>query len=351
MLIPGKTFTAIPTPMGNTPQYKLNGPLAFLVTHVALLYADDVGWIQYAALYDHFGAMLAFLGRNAILVTVLLYFRGLFFPTNSDSGATGYGIVWDMWHGTELHPEMFGVSLKQLINCRFAMMGWSCAVVSFALKQRELYGYISNSMFVSTVLQTIYILKFFLWEGGYFNSVDIIHDRFGFYIFWGCTAFLPSIYTLTSYYLVTHAFTWPFYQAVILAMTGLLAICCNYWTDAQRQEFRATNGTCSIWGGSPRVIKAIYRTGDGVERESLLLASGWWGVARHINYVFEITLALCWSLPAGRSGVIPYVYVAFLTILLCDRAYRDGLRCREKYGKFYEEYCRMVPWKMIPGIY
>ncbi len=121
--------------------------------------------------YDEFGPILAFLNQFALVATIALYVRGLYFPTNSDSGRTGNGLIWDMWQGTELHPEISGVSLKQLINCRFAMMGWSVVVVAFAMKQKEIYGEISNSMFVSAGLQLIYIFKFFCWEGGYFNSV------------------------------------------------------------------------------------------------------------------------------------------------------------------------------------
>lgn len=126
---------------------------------------------------------------------------------------------------------------------------------------------------------------------------------------------------------------------------------CNYWTDRQRQFFRETDGKKPIWGHAPRIINAVYTTGDGNVRQSKLLASGFWGLSRHINYVFEITLALCWSLPAGLTYFIPFVYVTFLTILLLDRAYRDEIRCSLKYGKFYEEYCALVPWKMIPGVY
>jgi 7-dehydrocholesterol reductase len=48
---------------------------------------------------------------------------------------------------------------------------------------------------------------------------------------------------------------------------------------------------------------------------------------------------------------VPYVYVTFLTILLTDRATRDDRRCRAKYGASWEEYCRRVPWKIIPGVY
>lgn len=171
-LLPGATFYAIPTPMGNRPRYFLNGILAFFVTHFIFLYAQLNGYIRMEILYDCFGSLLAFLNKIAIVVTVLLYIRGIYFPTNSDSGKTGFGIIWDLWQGTELHPEIFGISLKQLINCRFAMMGWSVAIVAFAFKQKELYGSISSSTIVSLTLQTLYIFKFFCWEGGYFNSVS-----------------------------------------------------------------------------------------------------------------------------------------------------------------------------------
>ena len=182
-------------------------------------------------------------------------------------------------------------------------------------------------------------------------QVDIIHDRFGFYIFWGCTAFLPSIYTLTSLYLTTHPRDLPWSIAVLILLCGLASVYVNYDTDRQRQYFRATNGKCTIWGKAPRIIHAKYTTGDGESRNSILLASGWWGIARHVNYVFEIALAVAWSLPAGMAAFIPYIYVSFLTILLVDRAYRDELRCKDKYGRYYQMYCDQVPYKMIPGVY
>jgi 7-dehydrocholesterol reductase len=114
---------------------------------------------------------------------------------------------------------------------------------------------------------------------------------------------------------------------------------------------RATGGTTTVWGSAPALIRARYATADGHEHESLLLASGWWGVARHFHYVPEITLALAWSLPAGFTHFVPYFYVTFLTILLLDRATRDDKRCRKKYGASWQDYCRRVPWKVVPGLY
>lgn len=182
LVIPGDIFTAIPTPMGNRPKYALNGVKCFFITHAALAAAAYKGWIRYGALYDEFGPLLAFLGKSALIATGMLYFRGIYFPTNSDSGITGYGIIWDLFQGTELHPEILGLSLKQLINCRFAMMGWSVAVIAFAAKQKELYGSVSSSMFISAFLQTVYIFKFFCWEGGYFNSVRTFSTPLGIHV-------------------------------------------------------------------------------------------------------------------------------------------------------------------------
>ena len=114
---------------------------------------------------------------------------------------------------------------------------------------------------------------------------------------------------------------------------------------------RASDGAARVWGKPPALIRAEYTTGDGEKRESLLLVSGWWSVSRHFHYVPEILLSLSWTLPAGFDAILPYFYVVYLTILLVDRSGRDDLRCKQKYGRFWDEYCKRVPSKIIPGIY
>ena len=66
--------------------------------------------------------------------------------------------------------------------------------------------------------------------------------------------------------------------------------------------------------------------------------------------VWEQRLAPGESLP-GHVHRLPYFYVVYLTILLVDRSGRDDVRCRQKYGPYWDEYCRRVPSKIIPGIY
>jgi 7-dehydrocholesterol reductase len=164
-------------------------------------------------------------------------------------------------------------------------------------------------------------------------------------------AWLPGVYTAGTLYLVNNPVTlgWPL--ATALAVVGSAAIAANYLADRQRQEVRASGGTSTVWGRPPVLIRARSRGTDGRERESLLLASGYWGIARHFHYVPEILGALCWTLPALFASVLPYFYVIYLTILLWDRAIRDDKRCAAKYGAYWDEYRARVRWRVLPGVF
>lgn len=58
---------------------------------------------------------------------------------------------------------------------QFAYDGnWPLYVVPL---QYETYGKLSDSMLVNTILMLVYVTKFFWWEAGYWNTMDIAHDR------------------------------------------------------------------------------------------------------------------------------------------------------------------------------
>jgi 7-dehydrocholesterol reductase len=249
----------------------------------------------------------------------------------------------------ELYPRLFGWDIKQFTNCRFGMMGWPLIIISFAAKQQELYG-LSDSMLVAVTLQLIYITKFFIWEPGYLRSLDIMHDRAGYYICWGCLVWVPSIYTSPTLYLVNHPNHLGSLLTTLLLSVGTISILINYLADRQRQLVRANQGNCHIWGKEPIVIIANYQTATGESKQNLLLASGWWGLSRHFHYLPELLGAFCWSAPALFTHFIPYFYFIFLTILLFHRVFRDDQRCSNKYGKDWQTYCQKVPYKIIPFI-
>jgi 7-dehydrocholesterol reductase len=210
---------------------------------------------------------------------------------------------------------------------------------------------LTAALAVSSALLIVYLFKFFAWETGYFASLDIMHDRFGYYICWGVLAWVPAVYPCAQFYLAAHPQDVGWLAAAACGAFGLAAIGVNYAADAQRQRVRQSGGQCRVWGSVPRTITAKYRGDDGLERENLLLVSGYWGLSRHFHYLPELSVALLWTLPAGLTHVTPYFYVVFLGILLWDRAGRDDKRCAAKYGGAWAAYQKLVPYKIVPHVY
>lgn len=57
-------------------------------------------------------------------------------------------------------------------------MLWQVVVIICAFAHFEKYGF-NYAMTASAILQSFYIGKFFWWEDGYMQSIDIIVDRAG----------------------------------------------------------------------------------------------------------------------------------------------------------------------------
>lgn len=351
LLLPGREVLGPISPMGNRPVYKENGIAAYMCTMIVYVLIWRLGWFNPAVVYDHLGEIFSALIFGSIIFCILLYIKGHIAPSSTDSGSSGDPII-DFYWGMELYPRIGkSFDIKVFTNCRFGMMGWAVLAVTYGIKQYEVQGRVADSMLVSIALMLVYITKFFWWESGYWNTMDIAHDRAGFYICWGCLVWVPSVYTSPGMYLVNHPIILGSWVSLSILFAGLLCIYLNYDCDRQRQVFRKTNGKCNIWGKPASKIEAYYVTETGEIKSSLLLCSGWWGVSRHFHYMWEILAAFFWSVPALFSHFLPYFYVIFLTILLFDRSNRDDHRCKLKYGKFWTVYCNKVPYKIIPWIY
>jgi 7-dehydrocholesterol reductase len=347
--LPGSVFQGPMTAKGNIPIYKANGVLAFIVTMLTFsMLSFGLKLFSAAQLYDNLGPLLGALNLFSLITCALLYIKGRFFPSSTDSEISHH-FIFDYYWGTELYPQVWSWHLKQFIASRFGMMSWGLFLIAYCVKQAEL-GELSNSMLISVILQFLYLAKFFVWETGYLGSLDMMHDRAGFYICWGCMVWVPCIYTSPSMYLVLHPIQLSFWLAALFLSLGTVSILINYWADRQRITARATQGQCKIWGKPAITLPARYKTTDGNKKETLLLASGWWGQARHFHYIPELAGAFFWTVPALFTNFSPYFYVCFLSMLLIDRAYRDDKRCADKYGQDWNHYCERVPYKMIPYI-
>eukprot|EP00960_Hanusia_phi_P044094 756465-Hanusia_phi.AAC.1 len=306
-VVPGKYVDGPVAPSGHVPKYKANGVQCFLLTILVWAVGSYQGLIPAGWQYDHANGMFAFLNVSSICLCMLLYLKGRFLPSTADSGHSG-NLIFDFFWGTELYPRFghwiwpIGWDVKLFTNCRFGMMYWGISTLSYAAKQYELHGFVSDSMLVSSLVQVVYVLKFFWWEMGYMNTMDIQHDRAGFYICWGCLVWVPSLYTCHTLFLVNNPYTMGRTVTALLLLFGLLGVWINYESDAQKMRFRRSGGKCLIWGKPAKKIVASYTTKDGVKKESLLLLSGWWGVSRHFHYIPELMAAFAWTAPTLWEG-------------------------------------------------
>ena len=355
----GREFNGPVTPEGNVPKYTDNAFASYVITIVTFIVGVEMEWWKGSILITNWGPMLFAMNIFALFFCIFLTLKGLYFPSTTDCGTTGNFIV-DFYWGTELYPRIFGWDVKVFTNCRFGLMLWALLPISVAYAQKEEFNGISNEIIVNCLLQLVYLSKFYWWESGYMSTVDIMHDRAGYYICWGCLVWVPTIYTMTSQYIyfkfksqsslnIDNALSAEL--AMVYVVLGIASIFANYDADNHRAVFRQFNGNVNIFGSPAKCIVAKYTPQNGKQKTSLLLLSGYWGISRHFHYLPEILLSIFWCIPAGFDHFLPHFYYIFLTILLMDRSVRDEGRCTNKYGKYYLQYKEEVPYKIIPGVF
>ena len=201
-LVPGPAYEGPPTATGHVPRYTANGVASFCLTLLAYVGLSTWGLgaalppaLHYspAILYAEYARLISLLSLGALGICVALMVKGRTCPSGRDAGSSGNAVL-DLYWGTELYPRVLGFDVKQFTNCRFGMMLWGLLPLAFAAHGWEASGtpLPSRAVLVNTALQLVYVFKFFLWESGYMRSLDIMHDRAGYMICWGCMVWCVS---------------------------------------------------------------------------------------------------------------------------------------------------------------
>ena len=170
--------------------------------------------------------------------------------------------------------------------------------------------------------------------------MDITTDGFGFMLVFGDLAWVPFTYSLQARYLVDHdpMLRWP----ALVAILGVNML--GYFI------FRSANSQKDAFRRDPDSPEVSHLTFLQTKRGTKLLTSGWWGMARKINYLGDWIMGLSWCLVCGFDSIVPYYYAIYFAILLVHRSIRDDHMCLEKYGEDWGKYKAIVPYRFIPGI-
>jgi len=345
-----KKFTG-PTNVDNiTPEYAANGFEFWIFTVFLTILLSDIFPDIPKVFSKNFIPFIMIANIFGLFFVTYLYFRSkdnYYDKENDDKKKRSK--LFRFFRGFEHHPRLFGVDIKQWTNCRFGMISWQIIILLFMFYYFNKHGF-NTGIFVTVLLQSIYIGKFFYWETGYFNTLDITLDRAGYYICWGCLVFLPSLYTYSTYYLINQKGDISKKVGLIILLLGIIFTYKNYDVDRQKEIFKKDKENSIINGKKAKYMNVKYKK-NGEEVDSKLLLSGDWGITRHNNYTYEILTAAMWSAPGYKYGIMPFLYLIYIIILLVHRIYRDEDKCKKKYGKYWDEYCNIVKYRLIKGIY
>lgn len=340
------------TPAGNCLSYQINGLQAWFISQALFLLGGTIfNWFSLTLIFDYWGALLWAVNIIGFILAIYAYVKAFLFPSYPQDRKFSNNGLYDFFMGVELNPRIGPLDLKLFFNGRPGIVAWTLINGSFAAAQYVKYGYVSNSMILVNFFQALYVLYFFWKEAWYLKTIDIHHDHFGWMLAWGDCVWLPYMYTLQGLFLVFHPVQLTLEYATFVLALGLAGFFIFASANNQKDKFRKSEGELLIWGRKPQSIACQYKTEDGCIRKSQLLVSGWWGIARHMNYTGDLLLSLAYSLACGITHLLPYFYIIFLFILLVHRCIRDEKRCSDKYGSQWKEYCSQVPYRFLPYVW
>ena len=302
-------------------------------------------------------------------------------------GHTG-NLVYDWFIGRELNPPvtlpLFGtVDIKTFCELRPGIYGWILLDMAFAARQWKLHGGLSDSMVLAVGAQTLYAFDAMYLEAGMLTMIDITTDGFGFMLAFGDLAWLPFSYSLQARYLAVY----PVHLGWGGIASTLAVLGVGYYV------FRASNTEKDRFRTNPDDPAVKHLEYIKTPTGSKLICSGWWGRARHINYLGDWIMSWAYCLPTGMAGylirphiafplggkiaetvgafplgrpaamevyqgeargwgmIVTYFYMVYFAVLLIHRERRDDAKCAKKYGKAWEQYKSKVRWRIVPYVY
>lgn len=350
LIIPGYTKNGIELRDGTRLSYLINGIelTAFLLSILGTrvyLYGFNLPELNF--LYDNFLGMMVTSWEFSLILATLCYI----FSFKPLTGVNGKGtkerilsvngnsqnVLFDWFIGRELNPRIGSWDIKLFCELRPGLLLWSLLNLASAQHQYQTLGYLTNSMILVNLLQFIYVIDGVLNEDGCLTMIDITTDGFGFMLSFGDLCWVPFCYCLQSRYLSLVEVNLSTAECLIILLIMSIGFYIFKASNNQKSNFRQ--------GKLPH-LKSIQ-----TERGTKLLIEGWWGKSQHINYFGDILIALSWCLPTRFNTPLTYFYVIYFTSLLLHRQVRDEEKCREKYGKSWEEYEKIVKYKIIPYVY
>jgi Delta14-sterol reductase len=335
---PGKTAFGLPLADGQRLGYKMNGLFSFWFSIATVALVVYSGLLSPSVLYDQFGPLLTTANLFTFVLSLYLYWLS---KASSQPERISGNWLYDFFMGRSLNPRIGSFDLKLFCEARPGLIGWVLINLSLAAKQYQLHHTVTVPMILVCAFHFLYVADYYFNEEAVLTTWDIKYENFGWMLCWGDLVWVPFTYTLQALYLVNHTHSLPLWGVVGIVVLNLTGYFIFRLANIQKHKFRK-DPQRPVWGRKPEYLATP---------RGMLLVSGWWGIARHINYFGDLLMGLAWCLPTLFAHPLTYFYIVYFLILLVHRERRDNSFCHAKYGPDWERYCAKVRWRILPGLY
>jgi protein-S-isoprenylcysteine O-methyltransferase Ste14 len=318
-------------------RYRLNGlPVMIAVVGVwAIL--GSLNLVSWDWLYYHRWSGLAGACTLGLIFSAAIVFS---------APSTGRSILADLFLGRLENPQFLNnrVDAKMFLYLAGATMLALNLASFFSYHLLTFKANASPGVILYCCLFFWFLIDYLVFEHVHLYTYDLVAERVGFKLGWGCLTFYAYIYAVGLW--ATAGLPDPKTPGLLLVVYGCMFFA--GWILA-----RGANMQKYLFKIKPQAsFLGILAPKTVTNGRQSLLCSGFWGVSRHVNYLGEILMATGITLALGWPGVlIAWLYPLYYVFLLLPRERADERRCAAKYGPLWDEYVRQVPKRIIPGVY
>ena len=328
---------------GEPRRYRLNGILVFIVAVLVWgfeLTGMDRDWFYRSSLYAVAGGT----GAALIATAIAVY---------SQPRTENRNPIVDFYLGRVQELSFFGNRLD--LKMTFYVVGGTMLGINamsgaaWHYDQYHATGEVNVGVFLYAAIFTFYVFDYFIFERVQLYTFDLIHEKMGFKMFWGDVVVYGWLFIVPLYGMAAHpdpgfGTAWTYVWIIGAAALFLFGWSISRGANLQKYTFKRWPERKFLGLIEPQHIQAGDRK---------ILTSGFWGVARHFNYMGEGCFGLAVALSFGHfDNPWSWTYMAFVVSMFTWRQVEDDRACAEKYGEEkWAEYQEKVPYRIFPGVY
>lgn len=342
LILPGRRVPGyVVNPQTGKPRnYKLNGLLVFVIAQI--VWATEVTGID----RDWFYRVTLWAVLGGTVFTVIFSLIAVYSQPKGEI----QNPLLALWEGRAKEIQFFGERID--IKMWFYVVGGtmlSINALSGAVWHSENIDGTNPGVYMYAAFMTFYVFDYFIFERVQLYTYDLIHEHLGFKLWWGGLVvygwiFIIPLWGMAAYPNPDMSYGWRNFWLVVAAVLFVTGWSISRGANLQKYMFKRFPDRHFLGLIEPTYIEAGDRK---------ILTSGYWGAARHFNYLGEGFLCVGIALAFGHFGVLwAWTYAIFIVSFFTLRQRWDDRECALKYGpEKWAEYQEKVPYRIFPGVY